>query len=190
MAQLSFIGATDLAGLLTAADKRGLTYVQVLSKSRLGLGGDALKPTHYIDLGKEDIRPLESEASDGVEIATSPVRRTTRRSGRYYLEVQGTMIECVSLKEMLAQGLRAFQRVRPGTLEKLSEVRPRTKSIVARDPQELFTNPDLVQEYAEQLMDGWWYGTNNSSNETLTWLKRGAEIAGLVWGKDISTSLG
>jgi hypothetical protein len=38
-------------------------------------------------------------------------------------------------------------------------------------------------------MDGWWFGTNNSRDETIAWLKRGCELAGLSWGEDFSVAL-
>lgn len=53
----------------------------------------------------------------------------------------------------------------------------------------LFDKADLVEKYSEKLIDGWWYGTNNSKYETITWLRRATELAGLEWGTDISTSL-
>ena len=48
----------------------------------------------------------------------------------------------------------------------------------------------MVGLFSEKLVDGWWFGINNSAAETLSWLRRGAEIAGLEWGKDVETSFG
>ncbi len=45
-------------------------------------------------------------------------------------------------------------------------------------------------DHGVDLGPGWWFGTNNSADETLTWLRRGADLAGLEWGKDITTSIG
>ena len=90
---------------------------------------------------------------------------------------------------MLAEGLRAFEQYKPGTLEKLSKVSPRSKHIVAREPRHLFTKADLIEKCTEKLVGDWWYGTNNSAPETEAWLKRGAELCGLSWGSDVTTSL-
>ncbi|MDP7100648.1 MAG: hypothetical protein QF503_05805 [Rhodospirillales bacterium] len=113
-----------------------------------------------------------------------------RRSGKYSIEIKGNMTECVSLKEVLAEGLKAFEIIRPGTLDELTKIMPRSKRIVSRDPKQLFKNPEMVRMFSEKLVDGWWFGINNSAAETLTWLRRGADIAGLEWGKDGKTSFG
>ena len=90
---------------------------------------------------------------------------------------------------MLSEGLKAFERHKSGTLEKLSNISPRSKHIVARDRYTLFNNTELSENYSEVLIDDWWYGTNNSAQETEAWLRRGAELCGLKWDKDITTSL-
>lgn len=72
-------------------------------------------------------------------------------------------------------------------MEELARLKPRTKRIVARDPNKLFEQQTLVEKYSEKLMEGWWFGSNNSGPETDTWLRRGCEFAGLVWGKDFTT---
>ena len=86
--------------------------------------------------------------------------------------------------------VKAFERIRPGTLDDLTKIRPRSKRIVSRDPKQLFKDPEMVGLFSEKLVDGWWFGINNSAAETLSWLRRGAEIAGLEWGKDVETSFG
>lgn len=190
--QLSFISAAKLAELADLAEKQGHSYVQVQTKNLLALGADPLNPTHVIDLTKETISPISGPVIPP-DPKTTPARipqRASRRSGKYYIEVKGNTIECVSLKETLSEGLKALKKIHPGTLDKLTTIMPRSKRIVSRDPNQLFKKPDLVHRYSEKLVDDWWFGTNNSTNETLTWLRRGADIAGLVWGEDIETSFG
>ena len=192
MAQLSFIPAAKLAELLTRDNVPGNAYVRVLTKKQLALGVDPLNHTHVIDFSKEDLRSISAndtanEPQVSPPAATPP--RASRRSGRYLLDFKGSTVECHSLKELLSKGLKALEQHQPGTLANLSAIRPRSKRIVARDPALLFKQPELAEKYAEKLVDGWWFGTNNSANETISWLRRGAEIAGLEWGKDISTSL-
>ena len=98
-------------------------------------------------------------------------------------------VNCRSLKQLLSSGLRALDELRPGTLEKLYHLKPRSRRIVARHPQELFNRDDLIEKYSEQLMHGWWYGTNNSANETEIWLRRACHCAGMAWRQDFITSL-
>jgi hypothetical protein len=103
--------------------------------------------------------------------------------------VEGERLEAVSLRDLLGEGLRKIEAVRPGTLEKLSHIKPKSKRIVARDKRSLFDAEHLSDEYGEPLMDGWWYGTNNSTQETGAWLERASSCAGLTWGKDARTNL-
>jgi hypothetical protein len=90
---------------------------------------------------------------------------------------------------LLAEGLRAFEAAKPGTLEKLPHIKPRSRRIVSRDPKQLFDKPHLAKDYAEKLNDDWYFGTNNSAMETNTWLQRACSCAGLLWDKDFKTSL-
>lgn len=184
--QLSIIPTAKLSELASSAEKQGYRYAQVHSKNLLAVGADPLNPTHVIDLNKETICPILDPDVPSLHV----VPRNSRRTGNYSIEIKGNRIECASLKELLSEGLKAFEKHRLGTLRDLAEVKPRSKRIVAREPAQLFMNQELVQKYSEKLVDGWWFGTNNSKEETLTWLRRGAEKAGLVWGKDVRTSIG
>jgi hypothetical protein len=194
MASLSFISATKLADLLRSADPKKDMYAQVRD-DRLVLGNDPLKPTNVIDFSKESIAPY---AMSGVQPASrgSPNEaprvngaKFARRSGDYWFEIKGKRIECGSLKNLLAEALKSLERTKPGTLDNLSRIRGRSRRIVARDANQLFDKPHLVREYADKLLNGWYYGTNNSARETNVWLQRAAECAGLDWGRDFVSSL-
>lgn len=190
--QLSFISTNKLEDLLRSASKQGLDYVQVHSKSQLAVGADPLHPTHVIDFTKEMVGPVSGPAKQ-VDVKEKPLRpyqRISRRTGQYVLEIKGQTIECASLKEVLSKGLLAMEKHLNGTLDRLSTVKPRSKRIVSRNRNHLFTDPALVDKYAEKLAEGWWYGTNNSKDETITWLRRGANISELKWGSDIKVHFG
>lgn len=191
MAQVSFISAQKLVELVNGANPKRDMLVRVLGPDQLALGVDPFNPTNIIDLSNEAIRAatssLTNDSGPAPKIATKP--RLSRKSGRYLLDIKGKIVECKSLKEMLGEGLCAFERHQSGTLAQLAQIKGRTKRIVSRDPNDLFEDDELVQNFAEKLGEGWWFGTNNSSQETLKWLRQGAEYAGLEWGKDVSTSL-
>lgn len=189
--QISLIPTEKLAELAKTAHKQGLHYAHIHSKNILAIGADPLRPTHVIDLTEEAIRPISGEtSSDKIKQPEQVSKKVLRRTGDHWVKIHGSMIECVSLKGMLAEGLKAIEAYHPGTLEDLSKIMPRSKRIVARDPQNLFKDQNLARKYSEKLTNGWWFGTNNSADETLSWLRRAAEIARLTWGKDIETSLG
>jgi len=194
MASLAFIQSSALIDLVKSADPKGNMQVRVLTATQLAIGADPLNPTSIIDFSKEAVRPFKLIAGKEPEPPVEggharTAQKASRQTGRYLLDFKGITTECRSLKEMLAQGLMALEAHQRGVLQKLSAIKPRTKRIVAREPSQLFDQTELSDKYAEQLMAGWWYGTNNSADETRTWLQRGAEIAGLEWGKDISISI-
>jgi len=60
-------------------------------------------------------------------------------------------------------------------------IKSRTRRIVARDPSHLFDKQHLSEDHSERLIDGWWYGTNNSASQTRAWLQRACSCAGLKW---------
>ncbi len=192
MAQVSYvaISALKLCDLLKKASPRGDMQVSVLSGDRLAVGISPLLPTSIIDLSGETVRPfseVDRLTIDPPKPAPSGAAgtRLARKTGRYGLAFKGEITETGSLKELLAEGLRKIEACVPGTLNKLTMLKPRTKRIVARDPRALFDQAELAEKYGERLMDGWWYGTNNSADETLTWLRRACEYASLEWAKDI-----
>lgn len=201
MANVSFISASKLVELVNAADTHNDMQVRVLSGSRLALGADPLQPTYMIDLSKEKIYPYNpaelTKSLDQPSISLLAARQTLnvndskvfRRRGNYWFEMNGHRLTCHSLKALLSEGLRELEKTRPGTLEKLSHIKLRSRRIVARDRKHLFDRGHLTEKYSERLVNGWWYGTNNSAEETNAWLCRACSCSGLTWVDDFKTSL-
>lgn len=192
VANVSFIESKRLIELVRQADPNGNMKIRVLTGHRLAIGSDPLAPTHVIDLSKEKIESHSPrDGTQAVPAAGVPLRpaQTNRRSGTYTYKLRGRSFECRSLKEMLRLSLESIEQVAPGTLERLSQIKPRSKRIVAREPRLLFDSPNLVSEYSEKLANGWWFGTNNSAQETKAWLQRAVECAGLRWGPDFDCDI-
>jgi hypothetical protein len=200
MATVAFTAVPKVIELLRSADPGGEMYVRVLNSHRLALGTDPLKPTSIIDLSNEKVLPfsapdfavqmdLPKAPAQTFSAAGSPQYRTARATGSYWFELHKKVTECRSLRELLINALRSIEEQHPGTLDRLSRIKPRTRRIVARDRAELFDKPHLVDGYSDTLVEGWWVGTNNSRLETDAWLKRAASCAGLAWGQDFKTSL-
>jgi hypothetical protein len=191
----SFISASKLVQLLNTANVKNDMHVQILD-NQLVLGIDPINPTSVVDLSMEIVRSLSK--ADGLR-APQPLEkvvsyegashRSSRKSGKYLLEVKGQTFEHGSLPSLLSEGLRAVEEHKKGTLEKLSAIKSRTKRIVSRDPNALFEQRRLVEKHSEKLMEGWYFGTNNSAAETKKWLKRASDIVGFQWGKDFSVSI-
>jgi hypothetical protein len=193
MASFSFIPASKLIELVQSANKTGAMYVRIMSASKLALGPDPMKPTVLIDLSKETAGPYnegnEGKANDSDTKAQTGSAKITRRSGEYWFEIKGHPKDVGSLRELLGQGLLEIEAQCPGTLDKLSHIKLKTKRIVARDKKMLFDTEHLVDDHSKQLKNGWWYGINNSADETTAWLRRACDCAGLKWGKDFRTNL-
>lgn len=191
MASLTFIQARKLVDLIQSATKAEDMYVRVVSSNRLALGKDPMGPTIVIDLSKEAIIPFGEQTSPAVveSLPRASRERATRRSGNYWFELQGKRSEFNSLGELLAEALRSLEIASHGTLEKLSSIKPKSKRIVARDKRMLFSAKHLCDKFSEKLIPGWWYGTNNSKDETNAWLRRACDCAGFKWGVDFRSSL-
>jgi hypothetical protein len=193
----AIILASKLAHLLSDADVDEKMYVSVMSTDRLALGTDPMRPSVFIDLSKEEVIPYKEKSdtrdceivsAEMTEIRTA-MRRMPRRSGSYWFELNGRRIECRSLKELLAGGLCHLEHLHPGMLDRLSAVKARSRRIVAHDPGELFEKEHLVRDHAEKLINGWWYGTNNSAQQTKIWLQRACAVSGVNWGREFKTSI-
>lgn len=185
MAVVSYISNAKLLSLLTAVDPQKALNVRVLSATCLSLETDTFQPVATIDLADEKVIP----ANESIEVSTV-TEKASRRRGEYQLTAFGETATLYSLKDLLAAGLKALEKHRPGTLDKLAKVKTTTKRIVAREPAHLFDSEGLSEKYAAPLASGWWYGTNNSGQETEAWLKRACECAGVRWGgKDFSVAI-
>lgn len=191
MANFAQIKASKLASLLSESSRHGDFYVGISGDASLVLSSSPFEPKFQIDFSTEMIRPFSVDIKGSVKrLSSTPIfDKGVRRSGNYWFEIQGERTECISLKELLNKALRELEARSSGTLEKLSQIKPRTRRIVARDPKALFDRQHLAKDHSQQLMGGWWVGTNNSADETKTWLKRACLCANLKWGREFKTSL-
>jgi hypothetical protein len=200
MATVAYVRSGKLIELLREVDPKSEMLVSIVNGCQLALGRDPLRPASVIDFSNETHSavapangaavPAKAEQTPQKSTEVDFTSRVGRVSGQHWFELKGKKRECRSVKDLLLQSLKAIEAERPGTLEKLSGLRKRTKKIVAREPNQLFlVNKHLVKDHAEQLMGGWWVGTNNSSQETEAWLRQAAEYADLSWGREFKTSL-
>ena len=186
MASIAYTPTPKLIDLLQKADPSKTMCVRIEDNHTLALGIDPLKPTVMIDLSNESLttQPVSSKI-----VPAPPMTRTSRYDGDYWFEVKGERGQCKSLKDLLHKSLTSIEAVAPGTLDKLSNIKLRSKRIVAREKSKLFDRAHLAIKYSEKIPNGWWMGTNNSSQETNAWLERACSCAGLTWGENFKTSL-
>ena len=185
MAVLSYIPNSKLISLLTAADPQKILNVRVLSSTNLSLETDTFQPVVIIDLAEERVIAIDDKIAPPVETS-----KASRKRGEYQLAAFGETTTFYSLRDLLGAGLKTLEKHKSGTLDKLSKIKTTTKRIVAQDPAHLFDSAGLSEKYAAKLSDVWWYGINNSTQETQAWLKRACDCAGVDWAsKDFSVSV-
>ena len=204
MATRSFILASKLLELLRAADTQGKNYVWIMPNDRLGIGVEPFQPTKIIRLSKERMEEFAEDTQSphaaptlapNVPAAPAPTSakppaRVNGGEGKYWFELFGHRSECASAKDVLAGALRGLEQERPGTLDKLSEIKgKRGKIIVAKDSRRLFKTEEATNQYSERLNEEWWFCKNNNTHETLKWLQRACTFAGIEWGGEFKTNL-
>jgi len=184
MASLSFIESKKLRDLIAQADPDGQMKA-VLTNGRLAIGSDPLAPVFAIDFSAEAILPFMP--ANGLPPARR--ERSRRRADRYGFTLFGKYYPARSLKDLLKTGLLAIEQCVPGTLERLSDIKPYSKRIVARDKALLFDTAHLADDFSERLNAEWWVGTNNSMQEVRAWLGRAVTCASLRWDRDFTLKL-
>ena len=181
------INAGNLIDRLTHLPKHQDLHVWVDGANRLAIGPNPVSTSVHSRFGVGENSEVNPHTDDA---AVENRVRMPRRSGSYSFEIFGRQITCRSLKELLAEALIQLEDLRTGTLDKLSHEMPRTKRIVARNASDLFPGkPNLSRRYSERLIDGWYYGTNNSAAEVEAWLKRAVLCADLTWAVDFKLHL-
>lgn len=197
---VALVGIDRLNVLLTEARGAGCRLAWV-EKGSLVLGerwgearfavdftAEALQPVHgdgTVGLAAEpqaergrDVRPSASEpAATPRWVDPGPVPGG-RRTGHFALILEDQLIPARSQRELLRLALQAMERARPGTLDKLSAEKGRTKRPVARRRELLYEDAKLSR-YAEFIEGGWWMATNNSFSEVEKFIRRAGFHAGL-----------
>lgn len=185
------IGAERLIALIRRAASRGASVAWIDPAYGLVLGDQTGSGRCYIDIGKEEIVAIGA-GREGAELPDSPPpvigapvldlelnEPGGRRTGSYRLTLEGRIFGAKSQKQLLLLGLQLIERERPGSLEKLSVEKSRTKRVVSRERASLNKNPSLALKFSERIEGDWWVFTNNSFGETTKFLRRAAFLAGL-----------
>ena len=123
-----------------------------------------------------------------VQPAQTPVQpRATRRTGAFVFVLQGERFAAGSLKEAYIDCLRELSVRDPEFLDRLSHRRTRTRRLVARHGADLYLrSPQLAGKFAIPLVDGWWVDTNLSRIQCEQRLEIACDVAGLVFGEDLT----
>ena len=137
--------------------------------------------TEELELHAEvDTKPVTTEMHDDCpEGEIVDLRHLApRRTESIDLVFSDLVMRCGSATQALLRGLEEIERRSPGTLDRLSEKKARSKRPVHRQRQALFDMPSQAK-HSEQIESGHWVGTNNKRLEALNVLRSAAEIARL-----------
>jgi len=96
----------------------------------------------------------------------------------FEIETSDTIYEFASAVQALLRGLEILETIAPGTLDKMCELKGRSKRPVGHTRESLY---DLASQrhFAEQINTGHFVATNNKALEALGVLRQGARLAGL-----------
>lgn len=173
-----------LIALIRAADPSGRLHLKVLDDRRLALFSEWVALQAVIDLGSESIQkgvadePLATRPTPFGPRVVEIDFHAERTSGPCHAEFDSVRIPARSQKELLIRSFMYLEDAFPGTLERLSHVKRRTKRIVSETVGELYERPHLSR-YATRILDRWWVATNNKSDEVRDWIRIAARLAGV-----------
>ena len=111
---------------------------------------------------------------------------TTSGRGRYEVRLLGEIRTVHSLSDVLVWTFNALADLDGTILERLENVRGRTRRAVARTRETIHPGrADLNMKYTLEFRPGWWTGTNHSYRDVRRILALACREAGLVFGEDV-----
>lgn len=130
------------------------------------------------DFAKEQLRFIDTEELFEKK-HISMVHLAQRDTGsRFEIETATAVYEFASAVQTLLRGLEIVEQLVPGTLDKMCDIRGRSKRPVGRNREALY---DLKSQwrYSEKIESGHYVATNNKTFEALGVLRQAARLADL-----------
>ena len=82
--------------------------------------------------------------------------------------------------------LLKLQEMDPAFLQRFSMEKTRARRFVSRFPKDLyFASPSLAKDFAEPLVDGWFFDTNLSTEQVAKRIRVAARLCELNYGRDV-----
>ena len=180
----AFVTTDRLRAMVSEAESLGVFLCGIEGSGQLTGLGKQLEKIGSFDLTTERFSRSRSIQDFKREHSSQP--SSTRTTGKRFFEHDGEKVFCKSNKQLLKMGLIYLEEKFPGTLKELHKIRPRSKRIVSKNRYELFRKgrDDLAENNSEILIDDWWVGTNNSSQEVAAWLQRACDVAGVKFDSE------
>ena len=128
-------------------------------------------------------RPQSKSSSSSTPVASN--RRTPTRIIGFILN--NNQVETGASYRTLGEVLKAFDKRDPEFMERLaSQTSGRTRRLVARKRNDLYTDrPDFAEKASMNLGNGWWLGHNLSTGDIRKRIIIACEIAGVQFGSQL-----
>jgi hypothetical protein len=111
---------------------------------------------------------------------------STRVHGQWMVEFRGQRHSAPNLKGAYRALLLTLSDAFPDFLQRFAQEKSRSRRFVSRVPAELYlSTPELADDYAEPLRDGWYFDTNLSAQQVAKRARVAARVAGLLYGRDV-----
>lgn len=157
-------------------------FAWIEGEGRLVLGHSLGTPSYTVDFGHENLTSYARKSPD-----QKPLPRS---SGEYSATVFNETKEFRRLSDLLKWVLLKLHTKQSDLFDKLENIVPRSKRIVARRKEDLFINkPELAKKHSWRIGDSHWMNTNNSSQETARWIERATDLCGFEMGLDVRLNL-
>ena len=113
-------------------------------------------------------------------------QRTYKKSKIIGYEFSGECLEIGTASGTLAAIIKRLHRMDPTFLPKFaSQTASKRRKLVARNRDELYPfSPQLI-DHSQELVDGWWLGTNLSSDQIRGRILKACEMSGVEYGRQL-----
>lgn len=109
-----------------------------------------------------------------------------RQRGLWTVELNGGRHPAPNLKGAYKALLLELQKFDSSFLHRFSLEQSRSRRFVSRQPKQLYmASPELAKDYAEPLVDDWYFDTNLSTEQVAKRIRVAARLCSLNYGKDV-----
>ncbi len=128
----------------------------------------------------------ESRRVAPIETISAPESGTVRQRGIWTVRVHDRRLGAANLKDAYRTLLLELQNLNPAFLEAFSLEKSRSRRFVSRAPEKLYlASPQLAKEYAQPLVNGWYFDTNLSTQQVSQRARIAARLCGLGYGREV-----
>lgn len=140
----------------------------------------------------QPVSPLQNKVSRPLQSVNKPKQQSIQveevRNATYSFTFLGQPHSARNLKDMLVKVIQEFAKHDNRFLEKYNALpkHGKTRRFIAKTKEELYPGrQDLANECSEQILPGWYLGTNVGRQQAEKIIRLACEVSGLKFGIDI-----